>query len=141
MEEVAAALTTSGYPVGKGWAATLCLQLSLSHVLITQHYMKMLDDWAGMRPDKITQLLSSISFVLLKWTEMAFVLDRSNETERVQLIQTIRAGYFGAWLDKLNRQVNLMRSSRLAEMSDSRLSETMEVIAKVRRLVAELTIS
>lgn len=72
LEDISAALSSTGHPVGKGWAGRVFLQLNLPHASILVLYMRMLEDATGWQPERIIQLLSSIVLILFRWTEIVY---------------------------------------------------------------------
>ena len=76
-------------------------------------------------------------------TMLCYVCDRrnrSNEAEQVQLVQSIRSGYLQEWLNRLDRQINLVRgsSSLRGRAAEERVEEAAQVIDSVRRSISSL---
>ena len=76
-------------------------------------------------------------------TMLCYVCDRrnrSNEAEQVQLVQSIRSGYLQEWLNRLDRQINLVRgsSSLRGRVAEERVEEAAQVIDSVRRSISSL---
>ena len=65
---------------------------------------------------------------------------RSNEVEQVQLVQSIRSGYLQEWLNRLDRQINLVRgsSSLRGRAAEERVEEAAQVIDSVRQSISSL---
>ena len=67
--------------------------------------------------------------------------NRHNENDRILLVQSIRSGYLHEWLNKMDRQINLMHTSstRITETSELRLSEAVEVLQSIRKIINDFT--
>jgi hypothetical protein len=152
LEDISAALSASGYPLGKGWAARLCIRLRVSTALIMSNYLQLLDKCVGQRPEKIVQVIASVSFVVLHWVNgvyryvnlldifVQFIVylpcllcsrEPITEFDRTELIRTARSGEFHSWLERIKRQANLMCGSSGTRLSAQKMDRLREALAEV----------
>ena len=74
---------------------------------------------------------------------MKYRRNKSNENDRILLIQTIRSGCLHEWLHKMDRQINLIQgsssSSNLTLTSEKQLSEAINVLQSIRMVINDFT--
>ena len=91
----------------------------------------------------VTFILLQYSSLIVSNAKLMYNCDRrnrSNEAEQVQLVQSIRSGYLQEWLNRLDRQINLVRgsSSLRGRAAEERVEEAAQVIDSVRRSISSL---
>jgi hypothetical protein len=140
LEDIAAACSVTN-PLSRGWTLACMERIGVTVGSTVEGYMGILDRWGSLVPAKHVQLLSSISYAIIEWKNIAMRQSTARSTDIDQLYQVVRSGRLKAWAEKLRSHTATLLNNRLSEDTKKKLLVTVADLAEIKSYIDELVIS